>query len=150
MSEQVSEQVNEQVSEQVSEEEKKAIEYLKRHIMPYENEDGNIEFLINDVLLNLIDKQQKEIEILNTMKPLQELIDTNVIIADYSHNYISKDKIRERIKHNEKQKNIIESVGKFKINDDGITGEGIEGLNDLIVYKRYEAVINELNYLLEE
>ena len=42
------------------------------------------------------------------------------------------------------------SVAKFEINDDGITGEGIEDLNDLIVYKSYEAVINELNYLLKE
>lgn len=46
----------------MSEEEKKAIEYLKIHIMPYENKNGNIEFLINDILLNLIEKQQKEIE----------------------------------------------------------------------------------------
>lgn len=87
-------------------------------------------------LLNVLNSEKK----INYIKP----IDIEV------HNYISKDKIRERIKHNEEQKNIVESVGKIKINDDGITGEGIEGLNDLIVYKSYEAVINELNYLLEE
>ena len=46
----------------MNEEEKKAIEYLKKHIMPYGNKKGNIEFLINDVLLNLIDKQQKELK----------------------------------------------------------------------------------------
>lgn len=49
---------------ELSLEEKKAIEYLKKHIMPYGNKKGNIEFLINDVLLNLIEKKQKEIEAL--------------------------------------------------------------------------------------
>lgn len=53
-------------------------------------------------LLNIIEKQQKEIEGLKEMKALQDLIDTNIIIADYSHNYISKDKIREKIEELEK------------------------------------------------
>lgn len=46
----------------LSEEEKKAIEYLKRHIMPVYGRKGNIEYMLNDVLLNLIEKQQKELE----------------------------------------------------------------------------------------
>ena len=37
----------------LSDEEKKAIEDLKRHIIPFE---------LNDILLNLIEKQSKEIE----------------------------------------------------------------------------------------
>lgn len=45
----------------MNEEEKQAIEYLERHIMPYCRE-GNIKFMLNDVILNLISKQQKEIE----------------------------------------------------------------------------------------
>ena len=109
---------------------------------------------IADEVKAIIIRQQKEIEDQQEeIEVLKEDLDKKVKALDIAMSnpdYICKDKIRERIKHNEKQKNIIESVGKFKINDDGITGEGIEGLNDLIVYKRYEAVINELNYLLEE
>lgn len=45
----------------MSEEEKKAIEYLKRHIIPVYGKKGNIEYMLNDVLLNLIEKQQKEL-----------------------------------------------------------------------------------------
>lgn len=44
----------------MNEEEKEAIKYLKKHIIPYNNINGNLEFLVNDVLLNLIDKLQKE------------------------------------------------------------------------------------------
>lgn len=43
-------------------EEEKAIEYLKRHIIPVYGRKGNIEYMLNDVLLNLIDKQQKELK----------------------------------------------------------------------------------------
>ena len=107
-----------------------------------------------------ISRQLEEIEELKEKnKTLESLLQGNLyelylyykeLASKYQANSTSKDKIRERIKHNEEQKNIVESVGKIKINDDGINGEGIEGLNDLIVYKSYEAVINELNYLLEE
>lgn len=46
----------------MSEKEKKAIEYLKRHIVPVYGRKGNIEYMLNDVLLNLIERQQKELE----------------------------------------------------------------------------------------
>ena len=48
----------------LSDEEKKAIEYLKRHIIPYYEKKGTIEFMLNDTILNLIEKQKKYIEIL--------------------------------------------------------------------------------------
>lgn len=46
----------------MSEEEKKSIEYLKRHIIPVYGKKGNIEYMLNDVLLNLIERQQRQIE----------------------------------------------------------------------------------------
>lgn len=45
----------------LSEEEKQAIEYLKRHIIPCYGKKGIIEFMLNDTLLNLIEKQQEEL-----------------------------------------------------------------------------------------
>ena len=45
----------------MNEEEKEAIEYLERHLLPYCRE-GNIKFMLNDVILNLIKKQQKVID----------------------------------------------------------------------------------------
>lgn len=48
----------------MTEEEKEAIKYLKKHIIPYNNINGNIEFLVNDVLLNLIEKLQKAIDLM--------------------------------------------------------------------------------------
>ena len=59
----------------MSEEEKEAIKYLKKHIIPYNNINGNLEFLVNDVLLNLIEKLQKENE------ELEKTID--LIIDDF-------------------------------------------------------------------
>ena len=47
----------------MNEEEKEAIEYLERHLLPYCRE-GKIKFMLNDIILNLIKKQQKEIETL--------------------------------------------------------------------------------------
>ena len=38
------------------------IEYFKKHIIPYHDEKGNIKFLVNDVVTDVINKQQKEIE----------------------------------------------------------------------------------------
>lgn len=178
---------------ELSEEEKKAIEYIKEFKNEVLEGVGNKSTMAKniDILLNLIDRLQKEIEEKRTIifagaekvkeleKGNQSLMDSRkkwknryykqrkeieelkqnrdeykeeykkLLNARY-YNYISKDKIRERKKHNEKQKNVVVSVARFKIDNDGITGEGIEGLNDLIVYKNYEAVINELNYLLEE
>lgn len=59
--------MSEQESGQVSEQEKEAIKYLKKHIIPYNNINGNLEFLVNDVLLNLIEKQQKVIDLMAEM-----------------------------------------------------------------------------------
>ena len=161
----------------MSEEEKKAIERLKLFEYRYalvQNDDKVIETIVN--LIEKLTEKVKQLEKGNRSlmesrikwknryykekeknKENQVLIDDikdhRIVYIDtpeFEEKFISRDKIRERIKHNEEQKNIVESVAKFKINDDGITGEGIEGLNDLIVYKSYEAVINELNYLLEE
>lgn len=52
----------------MSDEEKKAIEYLKRHIIPCYGRKGTIEFMLNDIVLNLIEKQSKEIEELKQIK----------------------------------------------------------------------------------
>lgn len=82
---------------ELSEEEKKAIKYLKRHIMPYENEDGNFEFLINDILLNLIIKQQNKIEAQEMEHQYdQKMIDD--LKGEMVHNWLHKDKIRELLK----------------------------------------------------
>ena len=143
----------------MSEEEKKAIEWLEKanyfsarlyaptilNLINNYKKEIDREKQYSDFYEDLCNKQQKII------KELQK--DKKVLIKNYDKvlgTFISKETIRERIKHNEKQKNIVVSVAKFEINDDGITAEGIEGLNDLIVYKTYEAVINELNYLLKE
>ena len=74
------------------------------------------------------------------MKPLQELIDTNVIIADYSHNYISKDKIREKIKN-------IEDIYKKEMKP----YQTEYGLNvSLLSKKEKEELINKRNGLLTQ
>ena len=144
---------------ELSEEEKKAIEWLEKaeyfsarlyapiilNLLNNYKKEIDREKQYSDFYKDLCNKQQKII------KELQK--DKKVLIKNYDKilgTFISKETIRERIKHNEKQKNIVVSAAKFEINDDGIEAEGIEGLNDLIVYKSYEAVINELNYLLEE
>lgn len=113
----------------MSEEEKKAIKNVRRFAnilmknkqVTIENDNASNELIVSlykvlellegknavintfkhteKVLTEQIDEQQKEIEELKEMKPLQDLIDTNIIIADYSHNYISKDKIRKYFMH---------------------------------------------------
>lgn len=45
----------------MSEEEKKAVEYIKNHIIVTTNKQGKIE-IISDILVNLIERQQKELE----------------------------------------------------------------------------------------
>ena len=114
----------------MSNEEKKAIEYLKRHIMPYENEDGNIEFLINDVLLHLIEKQQKEIEEKNVainkmskdisrqLKEIERLNFENHMLKKWNKQLdqecISKDKIREKIEHYNNELEYIKNGEEFE------------------------------------
>ena len=58
----------------LSDEEKKAIEYLKRHIIPCYGRKGTIEFMLNDIVLNLIEKQQKEIEELDRNLKFDDLL----------------------------------------------------------------------------
>lgn len=73
----------------MSDEEKKAIEMLRN----YDNEDNlhKIHQSIN-VVLNLIEKQQKEIE---ELKEEREYL--NCIIESDKDNYINKDKIKAKI-----------------------------------------------------
>lgn len=79
----------------MTEEEKKAIEYLKRHIIPcYENK-GRIEFMLNDTLLNLIEKLQKEKNELYKFGYMNGCNDTSKF---NDKNFIRKDKIRELLK----------------------------------------------------
>ena len=77
----------------MSEEEKKAIESLRKN--------RGVSFAQADIISNLIDKQQKEIE--EMREELQMYVDTNlmkqrVIQEILSDNWVSKDKIREKIK----------------------------------------------------
>lgn len=71
----------------MSEEEKKAIKYLKRHIIPVYGKNGNIEYMLNDVLLNLIEKLQKEIEIWKETE------------NDYEHELARKDEKIEELEN---------------------------------------------------
>ena len=48
------------------EEEKEAIKYLETHIIPYLDRIGNVKFLVNDIVLNYIEKLQKENKELKT------------------------------------------------------------------------------------
>lgn len=81
----------------MSEDEKMAIDYLQTHIIPY-LKNGNIKFLVNEVILNLIEKQGKkidELQVINNMQKYRieviderELInkkDLKVILEEYRH-----------------------------------------------------------------
>lgn len=94
----------------LSDEETQAIEYLKRHIIPYYGRKGTIEFMLNDTLLNLIEKQQKEIEELKREnKEIREwkcVIDNPIdlkklseldLIKIFGKSYIAVDKIKAKI-----------------------------------------------------
>jgi predicted nucleic acid-binding Zn-ribbon protein len=114
----------------MSEEEQKAIEYLKTYMLPYFGEGKEIEFYLNEVLLNLIEKQQKEIEtwketendyehelarkdekiekqqkeIKELKEELQRQINTRLINEKYmENNFVSKDEIKEKINQLEEQ-----------------------------------------------
>ena len=80
----------------LSDEEKQAIEYLKRHIIPYYGRKGTIEFMLNDTLLNLIEKQSKEIEELKAKNKILEAISLSFKeIQDRDKKW--KDKIKFKI-----------------------------------------------------
>ena len=82
----------------MSDEEKKAIDYLKNDVVYWL--DKGKDFVVIDIgeneklhnILNLIDKQKKEIEELK-----QELINQGITDLKELNNYISKDKIRKKI-----------------------------------------------------
>ena len=77
----------------MSEEEKRAIEYWQ-YIRDTQIYDGYKGHVYSVVLLNLINKQQKEIEQLNEIK--QQICNEELITQDYvQENFISKDKIME-------------------------------------------------------
>ena len=78
----------------MSEEEKQAIEYWQ-YIRDTQIYDGYKGHVYSVVLLNLINKQQKEIEQLNEIK--QQICNEELITKYYvKENFISKDKIRKK------------------------------------------------------
>lgn len=99
---------------ELSNEEKKAIELLKNKNTEYYYRFIDVRDAVS-TLLNLTDKQQKEIEEKNCLidvlqHRIEELLDNKKEINYIKpidipvHNYISKDKIRERIKEARKIK----------------------------------------------
>lgn len=79
----------------MSEEERKAIEYLEKHVMPYTNKKGKVDFLINDVLLGLFKRLQDEI----TENRLVMFDDKGHIVATLAltNDVISKYRIEKKI-----------------------------------------------------
>lgn len=79
----------------MSEEERKAIEYLEKHVMPYTNKGGKVNFLINDVILDLIKRLQDEI----TENRLVMFDDKGHIVATLAltNDVISKYRIEKKI-----------------------------------------------------
>ena len=86
----------------LSDEEKKAIEYLKRHIIPCYGRKGTIEFMLNDIVLNLIEKQQKEIESLKEKIKTFKIEDENI--------YLQFGEITEKKRYQDKIKAKIEEL----------------------------------------
>jgi hypothetical protein len=82
----------------MSEEEQKAIEYLKTYMLPYFGEGKEVEFYLNDVLINLIEKQQKEIETLKESQLVLYGADGNIVgCLKLGKDVVSKEEIREII-----------------------------------------------------
>ena len=80
----------------MSEEEKKAIEWLKNTSLDeleYENDMRSI-----DIVLNLVENLQKEIEELKKPKYLVHFENNKITKMELINDYISKDKIRAKIK----------------------------------------------------
>ena len=80
---------------ELSEEEKKAIEYIKEFRNEVFEGVGNKSIMAKniDILLNILDKQQKEIEELKSINQIQKY---RIEVID-EREFISKDKIREKI-----------------------------------------------------
>ena len=89
----------------MSEEEKKAIEELKSFI----NDKDCVYWIGKNgeeavkIILNLIEKQQKEIERLEARKYMFNAETGEISQIPLNNNYINKDKIREKIEDLEKQ-----------------------------------------------
>lgn len=86
---------------ELSEEEKKAIELLKNKNTEYYYRFIDVRDAVS-ILLNLIEKQQKEIEELKQNRDEYKEEYKKLLNARY-YNYISKDKIREIIAEYQKQ-----------------------------------------------
>lgn len=113
---------------ELSEEEKKAINFIKEVIELWLDKDKSYVFMTDyekenlKIILNLIDKQQKEIE--DMREELQMYVD---IGNNNLHNYISKDKIRDYKKAVEwKRQQEIENLGMSML------GSAIDVLNKLL------------------
>ena len=86
----------------MSDEEKKAIERIKRQLdTTYENRKNKLWYNI-EIVLNLIDKQQKEIEELKKPKYLFNA-NTGKITTINNSEFISEDKIKAKIEELERQ-----------------------------------------------
>lgn len=115
----------------MTKEEKEAIEWLKRLVKL--NKRDNLDDTFAEILLNLIEKQSKEIE---EIKQEKEYL--NCIIESDEDNYINKDKIKEKI---EECENKIKKIRNKKL---------INEPEDTIVITRYSHYISVLQSLLEK
>ena len=124
----------------MTDEEKKAIEYLKRHIIPCYGRKGTIEFMLNDTILNLIEKQSKEIE--ENKKYIVQLTDEQYRkLVDIIRDETGKEwenKIKAKIEEYE------EKIKKIKEKDVW------EEPYDTEKYVRYTNYISVLQSLLEK
>ncbi len=140
----------------MNDEEKKAVEFIRdlitwdvrQYLCPNKEECKNLE-----IILNLIEKQQKKIENLKKLmahkngytKQLEEDLFENA-----SNYVVSKDKIRDKIEELNKESKDLIKKGNFESRNDGFEATDIEGLNDLINYQSKGIIIKILQELLEE
>lgn len=108
----------------MNDEEKKAIEYLKRHIIPVYGKKGQIEYFLNDIVLNLIEKQSKEIEELK--KDKLELINKNHVVH-----------LKDVEKELREMKKVIDTKNAE-----------IECLN--VIHESYKEMVKENNYISKD
>ena len=129
------------------------------------------------IISNLIEKQQKEIDLCeeteialnNRIMDLEEINkehqklngelrdeikrqgNTREIEEKYiEENFISKDKIRDKIEELNKESKDLIKKGNFESRNDGFEATDIEGLNDLINYQSKGIIIKILKELLKE
>lgn len=97
----------------MNEEEKQAMEFLKTHIIPLYKE-GKIELLVNETILNLIEKQE------NKYNRLLDAYEKRVSeIINYEENSISINKIDDKIKEYQEilSSTIIDDEYKIEVNN---------------------------------